>query len=91
MRATCLTAFAALLPWLGGGSLSEAAEETLPRYNLPLGRKLVYTASGESKPTQPGGSEMHTSGSWELTAVGENPDGSKRLILRSASKSLKAK
>jgi thiol-disulfide isomerase/thioredoxin len=60
------------------------ADAALPRYDLPVGRKLVYTSSSESKNNE-GGGGMTTSGSLQLTVVRENPDGSRRVILRSAS------
>src|SRR5205809_3490168 len=57
----------------------------LPRYSLPVGRKVTYTMSSESKSTDGSGNDMGTDGTWELTAVRVNPDGSSRVILRSAS------
>src|SRR5690349_9829298 len=58
----------------------------LPRYKLPLGRNLTYTITSESRPTDPaaGGSGATSStGTWRLSVVRENPDGSRRIIVRS--------
>ena len=66
-------------------SSAAAADATPPRYDLPIGRQLVYSSAGESRPTKGDGSEMSTAGTWRATVVGENPDGSRRVILRSAS------
>jgi thiol-disulfide isomerase/thioredoxin len=63
----------------GGGAL--AAE--LPRYSLPVGRRLVYAMSADSKEAKGGG--MSISGSWQMTVVRENADGSRRVIVRTAS------
>jgi peroxiredoxin len=75
---------------LAGGSLAQAADANLPRYNLPLGRSLTYTITSQSKPIDPGagagagaGGETSSVGTWRLTVVRENPDGSRRVIVRS--------
>ena len=59
------------------------ADEKLPRYNLGVGRKLTYTTSSESKPTDGSDNSMSTSGTWQITVVRENADGSRRVILKS--------
>jgi thiol-disulfide isomerase/thioredoxin len=65
-------------------SFSTIRAEDLPRYSLPVGRTLTYAS--ESK------DEMGTQGSrssqseTKVIVVGENSDGSKRLIVRSSSK-----
>src|SRR5688572_593638 len=56
----------------------------LPRYSLPLGRKLVYSTSFESK-NKDGSGGMSTKGTWQLTVVRENADGSRRIIIRNVS------
>jgi thiol-disulfide isomerase/thioredoxin len=63
---------------------AEAPPSDLPQYSLPVGRKLVYSISGESK-NQDGQGGMTTKGTWQLTVVRENPDGTRRVIIRSAS------
>jgi thiol-disulfide isomerase/thioredoxin len=50
-----------------------------------LGRKLTYSMSSQSKSTDGGNNDMGSTGSWQITVVRENPDGSRRLILRSGS------
>ncbi len=56
----------------------------LPRYSLPLGRKLVYSASSDSR-NKEGAGGMTSKGTLQLTVVSENADGSRRVIIRSAS------
>ena len=68
-----------------GGSLAHAADADLPRYKLPSGRKLAYTMSSSSKSVQGPPSEVSSTGSWQFTVVRENPDGSRRVIVRSTS------
>jgi thiol-disulfide isomerase/thioredoxin len=80
MRPNWLTVVA--LVALISPSLAAAAE--LPRYSLPVGRKLIYTTSSASKATA-GESGMSTKSSIRVTVVRENPDGSRRVIIRSAS------
>jgi thiol-disulfide isomerase/thioredoxin len=55
----------------------------LPRYSLPLGRKLTYSMSSESK-NKDGEGGMSSKGTCQLTVVRENPDGSRRVIIRTA-------
>src|SRR5688572_21432652 len=55
----------------------------LPRYSLPLGRKLTYSMSSESK-NKDGNGGMSTKGTCQLTVVRENADGSRRVIIRTA-------
>lgn len=66
---------------LGGDSPSSAP----PRYKLEVGRKLTYSATSESKPVNEGGTGFNSKGTWQLTVVRKNPDGSRRVILRSSS------
>src|SRR5947207_3333654 len=60
-----------------------AVAADLPRYSLPVGRKLTYSISSESKPAA-GGLGMKMTASFQLTVVRDNPDGSRRVILRTA-------
>src|SRR5687768_15305680 len=62
-----------------------AAAADVPRYKLPVGQKLVYEMSSESQSVDREGG-MSTSGTVTVTAVRANPDGSRRLIVRTASK-----
>lgn len=55
----------------------------LPRYSLPPGRVLNYSATATQK--QPGGVDLTQTVTWRLTVVRENPDGSRRLIVRMSS------
>jgi thiol-disulfide isomerase/thioredoxin len=62
-----------------------AAEETLPRYELRVGRKLTYAVSSEMKGDPRAGMGTHSNaGTFIITALRENPDGSRRVTLRSA-------
>jgi thiol-disulfide isomerase/thioredoxin len=61
----------------------EAVAAELPRYSLPVGRRLVYSMTSDSKDAQGGG--MSATGSWQMTVVRENADGSRRVIIRTAS------
>jgi len=62
-----------------------AADETLPRYDLRVGRKLTYAVSSEMKGDPRGGMGTHSNaGTFTVTVLRENPDGSRRVTLRSA-------
>ncbi|MGA2582385.1 MAG: TlpA disulfide reductase family protein [Tepidisphaeraceae bacterium] len=50
----------------------------LPRYLLPVGRKLKYSSLSQSSGTSP----MRVNGTTEILVVGENADGSRRLVVR---------
>lgn len=64
--------------------LLAAEEQALPRYDLPVGRKLTYSTSGETKDAG-GTSTDRVKGTFTVTVLRENPDGSRRVALRSAS------
>jgi thiol-disulfide isomerase/thioredoxin len=53
----------------------------LPRYQFPVGRKLTWTWSGESKSAD-GKTDSKSSSVTELTVVRANPDGSSRVLVR---------
>jgi thiol-disulfide isomerase/thioredoxin len=80
---TSLQTYLALLPLLTLAA-ADAPPADVPQYSLPVGRKLVYSMSGESK-NQDAQGGMTTKGSWQLTVVRENADGTRRVIVRSAS------
>src|ERR1041385_554476 len=61
-------------------SLSRAGE--LPRYKLPVGRRIAYATTSEST----GGYVSNSKATIELTVVRENPDGSRRIIFKTTSK-----
>jgi thiol-disulfide isomerase/thioredoxin len=56
-----------------------AAEEGLPRYSLPAGRRLTYSGQDKFKYTN---GELDSTSTFQVTVVGQNPDGSIRLIVR---------
>ncbi|MDB5288840.1 MAG: thiol-disulfide isomerase-like thioredoxin [Phycisphaerales bacterium] len=60
-----------------------AAADDLPRYDLPVGRSLLYSSEGKSKNADgtPGDSTRSTV---RATVVAVNADGSRRVIVRSA-------
>jgi len=78
--------FACILAGCGGFFLVVSASaiaddaSSLPRYALPVGRQLSY--SGQSTFTYQNGS-FNTVDSYRLTVVGENTDGSRRILVRS--------
>jgi thiol-disulfide isomerase/thioredoxin len=53
----------------------------LPRYKFPVGRKLTWAWSGESKSAD-GKEHSKSSSTTELTVVRANPDGSSRVLVR---------
>ena len=62
-----------------------AADEVLPRYDLRVGRKLTYAVSSEMKGDPRRGMGTHSNaGTFIVTVLRENPDGSRRVTLRSA-------
>ena len=62
-----------------------AADEVLPRYDLRVGRKLTYAVSSEMKGDPRAGMGTHSNaGTFIVTVLRENPDGSRRVTLRSA-------
>jgi thiol-disulfide isomerase/thioredoxin len=65
-----------------------AASEKLPRYDLPVGRTLSYTNESRSSRTNADGAGGGTSdtsrGTVYAMVVAANPDGSRRVILRTA-------
>src|SRR3954467_568991 len=56
-----------------------AAEDSLPRYQLPVGRRLTYSSS--SHETRNGAGTSSNGGRMTLTVVRENADGSRRIVL----------
>jgi peroxiredoxin len=56
----------------------------LPRYWLPVGRHLIYSYS-DIETDLKSGKSTPDKGTSDLTVVGDNPDGSKRLIAREVS------
>ena len=62
-----------------------AADEALPRYDLRVGRKLTYAVSSEMKGDPRASMGTHSNaGTFIVTVLRENPDGSRRVTLRSA-------
>src|SRR5258706_15485099 len=57
----------------------------LPRYKLSVGRVLYYSGEGSSKERGAVASNSTSKSSWRFTVVAQNPDGSARLVGRSAS------
>jgi thiol-disulfide isomerase/thioredoxin len=80
---TSIQTYIVLLPLLTliGG---DAVPADLPRYSLPVGRKLVYSLASESK-NKDGTAGMSSKGTFQITVVRENANGSRRVIIRSAS------
>ena len=62
---------------------ADAPPSDVPQYSLPVGRKLVYSVQSESRSNE--NSVMSTQGSFQMTVVRANTDGSRRVIFRSAS------
>ncbi|HEY7118808.1 MAG TPA: hypothetical protein VH475_19625, partial [Tepidisphaeraceae bacterium] len=58
------------------------AADDLPRYQLPVGRVLHYSAQGSSKENN-GAPGSRSRSTWQLTVVDNNSDGSARVIARS--------
>src|SRR3954468_2530786 len=81
---TSLQAYLVLLPLLTLAAGETPPPSDLPHYSLPVGRKLVYSVTTESK-EKDGAVGMSSQGTFQLTVVRENPDGSRRVIVRSAS------
>jgi len=73
-----------LLASLLAGASTFAAP--LPRYRLDVGRKLVYSMTSQSQPTDGQGPNRGSEATQELIVLHNNPDGSKRVVVRSASK-----
>jgi thiol-disulfide isomerase/thioredoxin len=63
---------------------ADAPPADVPQYSLPVGRKLSYSLTSESK-DQDGKNGMSSKGTWQILVLRENPDGSRRLVIRSAS------
>ena len=62
-----------------------AADQGLPRYDLRVGRKLTYAMSAEMKGDPRKNMGTHSNaGTFTVTVLRDNPDGSRRVILRSA-------
>ncbi len=57
----------------------------VPRYLLPVGKVLTYSGESREIDPSPGAMQMSSTMSWRLTVVGENPDGSKRVIAKATS------
>ncbi len=78
-----------LLTYTGAyGQSSQPSVPDLPRYKLPVGRQLTYSSVTDSEPTKPGGGAgFSSSGTVELTVVRENADGSRRIVVRTGTKS----
>lgn len=73
--------FAVLCLWGANCAVLFAdAAPVLPRYSLPVGRRLIY--SGRSDFKYDGGAFSSTN-SVQLTVVSRNADGSSRVIVRS--------
>jgi hypothetical protein len=64
---------------------SSAVAADLPRYKLPVGRVLYYSGEGSSKERGALTSDSSSKSTWRFTVVAQNPDGSARIIARSAS------
>jgi peroxiredoxin len=77
----CSIALAGDTPTTGPAAVT-TAPAALPRYWLPVGRHLVYSFTGTDTNVKTGKSTP-SKDSTELTVVGDNPDGSKRLIVSS--------
>src|SRR5437763_1827139 len=77
-----LPTYLVLLPLLTLAA-ADAPPADVPQYSLPVGRKLVYSIISESRDRE--NAANTTRGTFQLTVVRENPDGSRRVIFRSAS------
>jgi thiol-disulfide isomerase/thioredoxin len=56
----------------------------VPRYQLPVGRVLIYSGESASKDRNPNIPPSSSKSNWRFTVVAQNPDGSARVLVRSA-------